>query len=250
MKTLPELYPKVQDLLGLAPEHVAVILLRFGLTAEKNQNGIFQPDYVNQLALGNEHLHSAQPRYTPLEVRKAEDLLGEAWLFIDREGFVMPAPGINGANGFKKFTAKGRGAAAGFDPESYRQAAFPKELLHPKIVAEAWNDYIGTHSNHLQKAVFNSFLAVEDAVRSAAKLPKHLSGVDLVRNAFNDANGALTNLADPIGERQALAHLFAGAYGVFRNPAGHGYTGLSDLRDAQYQLLLASMLLSIVDARR
>ena len=151
----------------------------------------------------------------------------------------------------KKFTAKGRDAAANFDPEKYRETIdFQKELLHPTIIAEAWNDYIGTHPNHLQKAVFNAFLAVEDTVRRSASLPNDLHGADLMRRAFNDGTGALTKMSDPIGERQALAHLFAGAYGVFRNPAGHRYTGLNDLRDAQYQLLLASLLLSIVDARK
>jgi uncharacterized protein (TIGR02391 family) len=247
MDTLPKLYPSVRDLLATPPADLAPLLLKFARVAEKNQNGMFDPNYVNQLALGDEYLHSSAPRYSPLERPKVEDRLAEVWHFIDRAGFIMPAPGMNGANGFKKFTGEGNRIADDFDMQKYSEAAaFPKTFLHPAIAEKATAALL---HNDLEPAVFEAFKAVEVAVREAAKLPAD-DGVKLMRKAFDDRNGPLTNMSDPVGEREALAHLFAGAFGVFRNSTGHRYTDLSDLRDAQYQILLASLLLRIVDARR
>lgn len=135
-----------------------------------------------------------------------------------------------------------------FDPQKYSEAAaFQKAFLHPAIAEKATAALL---RNDLEPAVFEAFKAVEVTVRKAAKLFADAHGVDLMRHAFNDKTGPLTNMSAPVGERQALAHLFAGAFGVFRNSTGHRYTGLNDLRDAQYQVLLASLLLRIVDARR
>jgi uncharacterized protein (TIGR02391 family) len=159
----------------------------------------------------------------------------------------MPASGMNGANGFKKFTSEGDRIADGLNPQKYAEAAaFPRDFLHPSIAEKATAALL---RNDLEPAVFEAFKAVEVAVRQAAKLPAD-DGVKLMRKAFDDKNGPLTNMSAPIGEREALAHLFAGAFGAFRNSTGHRYTGLNDLRDAQYQILLASLLLRIVDARR
>ena len=248
MEILPKLYPKAADLLLIPPSDLAPLLLKFARIAEKNQNGMFDPNYVNQLALGDEHLHASAPRYSHLDRRKVDDHLAEVWHFIDRAGFMMPAPGSNGANGYRKFTAEGNRVADDFNPQKYSEAAaFPKAFLHPSTADKVSAALL---RNDLEPAVFEAFKAVEVAVRDAAKLSADDHGVDLMRQAFNDKSGALTNMSDPIGERQALAHFFAGAFGVFRNPTGHRYTGLNDLRDAQYQVLLASLLLRIVDSRR
>jgi hypothetical protein len=37
--------------------------------------------------------------------------------------------------------------------------------------------------------------------------------------------GLLANKALPMGEREACAHLFAGAIGMFKNPASHRHVG-------------------------
>jgi hypothetical protein len=71
-----------------------------------------------------------------------------------------------------------------------------------------------------------------------------------MRKAFHERTGPLTDQALPKGERESFAHLFAGAIGCFKNPHSHRKVTIGDLREAQRQVLEASHLLYIVDARK
>jgi uncharacterized protein (TIGR02391 family) len=102
----------------------------------------------------------------------------------------------------------------------------------------------------LAEAVFVAFRSVEEAVREAGGFAVTDIGTDLMRKAFDPTKGPLTALSHPDAERQALAHLFAGAIGSYKNPHSHRTVALTDPRDAQEQVLLATHLLRIVDARR
>jgi hypothetical protein len=75
-------------------------------------------------------------------------------------------------------------------------------------------------------------------------------GVLLMRKAFHEASGPLTKQSDPAAEREALSHLFAGPIGSYKNPHSHRTVNLTDAREAQEQVMLATHLLRIVDARR
>ena len=247
MDTLPKLYPNVVNLLAVPPEDLVPILLKFAIIAQEKQGGRFSVAFADEFATGNNNHAPGAPRYSPIDNRKTEDHLAEAWRFIDREGFIRPDTGINGAHGFKVLTARGREAADNFDAKQYGEAAaFQKALLHPMIADKVWATLA---RNELSDAVFDAFRTLEIEVRDAACLSANDVGDNLMRKAFAKDGGPLTNPSDPDGERLALQHLFAGAFGVFRNSHGHRKP-VTDLRDAQYQVLLASHLLRIVDARR
>jgi uncharacterized protein (TIGR02391 family) len=125
--------------------------------------------------------------------------------------------------------------------------AFPKALLHPTIATKVFGSLL---RRELDEAVLAAFKAVEVAVRDAGGYDATDIGVKLMRKAFDVKNGKLTDLNQPEAEREALQHLFAGAIGSYKNPHSHRTINLTDVREAQQQVMLATHLLSIVDARK
>jgi uncharacterized protein (TIGR02391 family) len=246
--TLRTLYPDLQDLLDTPPEDLAPVLLK--VARDTLQNGMFLPQTVNDQLTGNTVLAAIQqPVYSFHERYRISPLLSEVWGWIEQHGLIAPAADINGRNGWKIFTRKGEQAAA--DPAALRRmqaaAQFPKSLIHPAIADKVWRALM---RDDLADAVFVAFRAVEEAVRDAGGFAPTDIGVPLMRKAFDKNTGPLSDLSHPEPEREALAHLFAGAIGSYKNPHSHRTVTLAELRDAQEQIVLASHLLRIVDSRR
>jgi hypothetical protein len=87
-------------------------------------------------------------------------------------------------------------------------------------------------------------------VRAAGSFDPTDLGTDLMRKAFNSNTGPLADTSEPIPEREALAHLFAGAIGRFKNPSSHRHVTINDSGEAFEMLAFASHLLRIVDDRK
>lgn len=235
MATLSELIPDVEVLLALAPEELAPTLLH--LARSHIQHGKFHPNNIPTSAGYSQHRRA-----------DVETAISEAWQWLRINMLVVPDSGTNGINGWLVLSRRG---AALTDTEKFQKfceaAAFPKSLLHPSIADKVW---LALARGDLDDAVFAAFKAVEEAVRSAGNFGPTDYGVDLMRDAFNPTSGPLTNTAQPKSEREALAHLFAGAIGSYKNPHSHRTVSVTDPREAQVMVLLASHLLRIVDARK
>jgi hypothetical protein len=67
-----------------------------------------------------------------------------------------------------------------------------------------------------------------------------------MRRAFDVDDGPLTDMTSPRAEREALAHLFSGAIGCYKNPHSHRDVELS-FNEAFEMLLVASHLLQVLD---
>lgn len=239
---LPALIPDADVLLGLAPEELGEVLLR--LAKEHIQNGNIHFQSIASQVRGTP---GGPPGYLNRHA-EIEMALAEAWNWLIVQGLLIPTPGMSGNNGWMRLTRRAEAALQNDTFKTYaRGAAFPRSLLHPSIADEVWIDLA---RGDLQTAVFKSFRAVEIAVRTVGRFADTDIGVPLMRKAFDKASGPLSDQSQPEAEREALAHLFAGAIGSYKNPHSHRTVTISDVSEAQEMVVLASHLLRIIDSRR
>lgn len=158
--------------------------------------------------------------------KEIELATAEAWNWLSVQGLILPASGMNGTNGWFVISRRGKALKSGVDFRGFREgAAFPKSMLHPAIADKVW---LNLARGELDDAVFGAFRAVEEAVRAAGGFSASDVGTKLMRKAFDKDGGPLTNISQDDGERDALAHLFAGAIGSYKNPHSHRTVSLSE----------------------
>jgi uncharacterized protein (TIGR02391 family) len=92
---------------------------------------------------------------------------------------------------------------------------------------------------------------VEVKVRALGGLPASLLGVALMHQAFRpprgdgSEGGPLHRPDDEPGEAVAAMNLFAGAIGLFKNPASHRRVDFDDATEAAEVVLLADLLMRL-----
>ena len=118
------------------------------------------------------------------------------------------------------------------------------EGLHPEIERRARRQFL---LGEYEQAVFVSMKAIEVRVRGLSGLGDDLVGVDLMNQAFGQ-NGRLADTSAVAGEREGRRALFAGAYAVLRNPAGHRDVDYDDVAEAAEAVATGSLLMRILDS--
>jgi hypothetical protein len=109
MEKLHSLFPTADSLLELTPEALAPILLRLG-AAERQSGGMFWPSVVTQVTVGSGMATENQHAYPYHRQRQVDALVNEAWECLRREGMILPAPDINGQNGWMVLSRVGEAA--------------------------------------------------------------------------------------------------------------------------------------------
>lgn len=121
----------------------------------------------------------------------------------------------------------------------------PTACLHPRILDRSFPLLL--EDDH-ESAVLQALKSVEVAVRDAAGLEATDVGVGLMRKAFDSNNGPLTDKTLPVPEREAVAHLFAGAIGFYKNPCSHRDVEINFIQGFE-TLMIASHLMKYVEQR-
>jgi uncharacterized protein (TIGR02391 family) len=121
--------------------------------------------------------------------------------------------------------------------------------LVPELEAKARPQFL---RGDFEAAAFMAMKEVEVRVRSMGALPASLVGVPLMQQAFrppktdDGQSGPLHRAADEPGEAVAVMSLFAGAIGLFKNPASHRRVDFDDATEAAEVVLLADLLMRLL----
>jgi uncharacterized protein (TIGR02391 family) len=240
---ISELVPKAEDLLGLEIPEVATILL-----LHLNSNGIGQR-WNSPVNRYNFLLppHSPALDYPEIFKERIEELLLTAWVWLESQVLLIPAPGNHDPMWFI-VSQRGRKVATQEDFKTYLHATkFPRELLHASISTSVYALFL---RGRYETVIFEAFRQVEVAVRQAGGYSDDDFGAQLMRKAFHPKDGALTDPARAAGEQQGMSDLFAGAMGFLKNPTSHRVGTFDKPEEAIALVLFASYLLHTVDSIR
>lgn len=236
-KNLHTLIPDPEALLALEPEELAGVLLEVLNSLEQRSGFLNRYNFSLQ---SNPNCGNYPPEY----YKPVSQAVMEAWAWLEREGLIARRPGQQDEWVF--ITRRGKQIQTATDLDVYRKAnLLPKRQLHPKIAQKVWATFL---RGDYDTAVFQSFKEIEVAVRKAGKFASTDIGVDLMRKAFNSNQGPLTDKTESKAEREALAHLFAGGIGSYKNPNSHRNVQIQP-EEAVEMIILASHLLKIIDDR-
>jgi len=238
------LVPRAEDLLALEVEEVGGVLLMHLNSLQNNENTVAHQGFINQHNFFNSLAH--YPEY-PAHQDKVDGVLMEAWGWLESAGFLARAPDTVGALFF--VTRRGLRLKSREDFTTYRKASLlPKAQIHPLIASRVYPAFL---RGEYDTAIFQAFREIEVSVRQAGQFSDDLVGDRLMRAAFASAKsssspGPLTDLQLPAGEQEAMSHLFAGAFGLYRNSTAHRYVP-TEPEEAAEVIMFASQLLRIVD---
>lgn len=236
MTTLHDLLPDASAILALEPEELAGLAMELILAGESGGPSRLHPtSFTSPETVG---------AFDPGIRNEIAYALAEGWNWLIREGLLAPRPGDT--FGWHFVTRRGKKIRNRSDVRAYADSVLlPRGTLAPRLVDVCWPAYI---RGDYDTAVFQAFKELEVLIRDTGGYSPQDYGVDLARKAFDEKGGPLADMRKPPSERQALAHLVAGALGSYKNPHSHRKVKVG-AEEACEMIVLASHLIKIVEAR-
>lgn len=230
-----ELMPDHEVLLKFEPEELAGFVLEHlsSLTEDELQPRFLFADYTVQ-------------KYPIKYQKEVKHALIEAWNWLKSEGLIARKHPGSFDDELIFITRKGNRLRNAVDLEIYCKAnLLPRNLLHPVIAQKVYHLFLRCDYDI---AILQAYKEVEVAVRDIGGYTETDYGVDLMRQAFHVDKGPLRDQNQPKAEREATAHMFAGAIGLYKNPHSHRNVPVT-AEEAVEIIMFASHLLRIVDSR-
>ena len=226
--------PEVHENRGYSDRLLALFVLRF----------LNDPDATSTRTRYSFTLMSATSYPGTVDRRTVGISLAEAWSWLEREGLIVPRPGQTGE--WFEVSRRGRVLTAQADFEAYRRGnLLRRDSLDPLLVEKVWPLFI---RGDYDVAVFQAFKILEVRVRQLGGFPDSDYGVVLMGKAFNPTTGPLRDASRLPAEREALAALFTGAIGLFKNPGSHREVPFEPAEAAEAVYLANTLLRLLVGA--
>ena len=101
MPSLPKLIPDVDHLLSMEPEELATYVL-VAASDQRQNNIVAMSSFISGLVSTSAHPGA----YTDQRRDEIGLAITEAWNWLEVQGLLIPAPGINGASGFRMLSRR------------------------------------------------------------------------------------------------------------------------------------------------
>lgn len=248
MTAITRLLPDAATAAGLPPEVAASFLLEYlnlqadaddASRGQRSRAMAAQPKPFHVGSVMRELVqHYRVDWYSPVSM-----VFAEAWVWLEQQTLLIPQP--TGDAGWAVLSRRGRECRT---PDALRRVAAMRllrlETLHPTVA-----ECVGTSfaAGEYDIAVLKAFRAVEVEMRARVPSIETNSARDLVRKALRKDGGPLVHPEHDAGTQDAVADLFAGAMGYFRNAASHKRVVYDNPAEAAEAIGLASLLLRVLD---
>ena len=237
--------PTIEEASELPIDALAIRILRYFEPLENNDDDISRRGIGNPGTWAKRDMPpDERERALRASVRALE---AYDWLYL--HGLVAPHQSATGFAETGYVTEKGRTLLARDDGLALLQAEERLNVnMHPIIAERVRHQFL---LGEYELASLLAMKLVEVRVREIGVFGDDVIGVQLMRKAFSHEDGRLGPLADPaqeVAEREATAHLFAGAIGLFKNPVSHRQVNYSDPTVAAEIVLFADLLHRMLDA--
>lgn len=232
-RSIKDILPPPSEIAEMDPEEVGPFLLEY-LNESKEHK-------FNRINL----ISGLSNYYDKNDCYKISIVISESWSWLEREVLIILDPDDVTSGQWFVISRKGKKLKNATDFKKYHFGnLLPRENLNPILLQKVRPVFI---RGDYETAVLLAFREVEIGIRNASSLTS-LYGVDLARKAFDSKSGPLTDFNLPKSERDAMAHLFAGAIGLFKNPISHRNIDFENPNEVAELILFSNYLLRLLDS--